>query len=257
MNCFVSLIPEMIRKRIIIASRYRVNTGAKGLFLVLIFAVVIFGGRAIGGASFEDSIDNVIAGYFLWILATAAFASLSAGLTKEARWGTLEQLYMSVYGFGRVLLAKLISDVVVTFVGAFALFVIFRYTTAQSVSVHVPSFVVVSLLTICSAIGIGLALGGLATLYKKVENVVSLVQFAFIGLISAPNLGPGWVKFLPLAHGSAMVQQLVTTDATLLDFRAGALLFLVCNSLLYVLGGVLVFELCLARAKRRGVLGHY
>jgi ABC-2 type transport system permease protein len=94
-------------------------------------------------------------------------------------------------------------------------------------------------------------------LYKRIGNWLNLLQFGFVALISAPVLDAPWTRFLPLAHGSAMLQRAMVDGVRLWEFGLGDLALLVAVAAGYLLGGYAVFGYATRRARRLGVLGDY
>lgn len=107
------------------------------------------------------------------------------------------------------------------------------------------------------ALGLGLVMGGLNVLYKRISNVLNILQFAFIGLISAPVFDLPWARVLPLVQGSAMLQRAMVDGTHLWEFDPLTLAVLVGTSVFYLALGYVVFSLTTRRARRLGVLGDY
>jgi ABC-2 type transport system permease protein len=106
-------------------------------------------------------------------------------------------------------------------------------------------------------VGIGFVFAGLALLYKRIENVSQLMQFVFLGLISAPVVGIPVLRLLPLVQGSALLQEAMQNGVRLWEFSVIDLSVLVGSAVVYSLLGYLVFRWCTNRARRIGVMGHY
>jgi ABC-2 type transport system permease protein len=58
------------------------------------------------------------------------------------------------------------------------------------------------MLAVAPIVGLGFLMGGLALLYKRVENLFGIITFGFVGLITAPVEQFELLKLLPLAQGS-------------------------------------------------------
>jgi ABC-2 type transport system permease protein len=116
---------------------------------------------------------------------------------------------------------------------------------------------VVAGLAILSVLGLGFAAGGIAVLYKRIGNWLNLLQFGFIVLISAPAFDIGWLRILPLAQGSAMLQRAMLDGTRIWEFAPLELAVLVGTAVGYVAVGYLVFEWATRRARKLGVLGDY
>jgi ABC-2 type transport system permease protein len=258
-----TLLWAVVYKQLLLLVRYPVNTAAQLVSIYLFFAVVFFGGRAAaasvggGAGAMSETFDGLIVGWFLWTMALAAYFGLAQNVTEESQWGTLEQLYMSPHGFGRVMGAKVVSNVLVSLLWGAIILALMLATTRRSLSVDLLTVLPVSVLAIMSVVGVGFVFAGLALVYKRISNVQNLVQFAIIGLIAAPVADVPALRYLPLAQGSAMLQQAMREGVTLTQFSPAAHAVLVGTAVGYTLAGYAVFRYCATVARRRGVMGHY
>ncbi len=245
------------RKRVLLLIRYPVNTLSQFITFYLLFLVIFLGGQAVAPATITDSLAGIIVGYLLWTVAMTAFSGLSWNVTREAQWGTLEQLYMSPFGFERVMGINTIVRVVESFLWGASILVLMVLTTGQMV--HIDPITVVPLLSlaVAPAIGIGFALGGVAVRFKRIENVFQIVQFVLIGLIAAPISDVPFARWLPLAQGSAMLQSTMAEGLSLWELPTEELLVLVITGVGYLVVGFLVFRWCQRWSRRAGVMGHY
>jgi ABC-2 type transport system permease protein len=178
-------------------------------------------------------------------------------IQSEASWGTLERHFMTPFGFGPVVFAKSVAIVFRTFLTSAAVLAVMLLVTGTTLELNLVTVLPVAVLTIVGALGLGLVMGGLGVLYKRISNLANILQFAFIGLISAPVFDLWWTRFLPLAQGSAMLQRAMRDGVRLWEFEPTALAVLVGTAVLYLGIGYAVFGLTTRRARRLGVLGDY
>ena len=256
------MLAAVLYKKALLLVRYPVNTGAQVFSIYMFFAVIFFGGKAAaesmgGGMALTPTLEGLIVGWFLWTMSIIAYFSLSTNVTQEAQWGTLEQLYMSPYGFGSVVAAMVVANLLESLVWGGTILALMLLTTSQTLAVDLLTIVPISVLALMSVVGIGFVFGGLALLYKRIENVSQLMQFVLIGLIAAPVAGVSPLRFLPLVQGSAMLQAAMRQGTHLWQFPTVDLVILVGTALLYSLAGYGVFLLLGRRARRKGVMGHY
>jgi len=244
-------------KSVTLARRYAVNTAINFLTLYVFFALIFFGGRFIAPGLLNESLGPLVAGYFLFTMAVAAYADLTHDLTDEAQWGTLEQLSMSPIGFTLVIVIKTVVNLAGTFVMGVALLGLMLLTTG--VSLYIPPFtlVVVGVLTLAPVVGLGFLFGGGALIFKQLGKVFSLVQLSFIGLLALPVQEFPALKFLPIALGSNLLRQVMVNNVRLWDLAPIDIVFLGLTAAAYVAIGLIVFRFAATRARKRGVLGHY
>ena len=160
-------------------------------------------------------------------------------------------------GFGPVVFAKSIAIVFRTFFTSAVILMLMLLISGTTLNINLVTIVPVATLTVAGALGLGLVMGGLSVLYKRISNVANLLQFAFIGLISAPVFDIPWARFLPLAQGSAMLQRAMRDGVQLWEFDPLTVAVLVGTSVCYLALGYAIFGLTTRRARRLGVLGDY
>jgi ABC-2 type transport system permease protein len=254
---YYHLMRAVIYRDLLVWARYPVNAVLGLVMGVFFFGLIFYGGRMLAGQALTDSIEGLIVGYFLWTLSQGAYMGAMSAVQSEASWGTLERHYITPFGFGPVMAAKAVAVVFRTFVTSAALLALMLVMTATTLDLNVLTVVVVATLGIASVLGIGLAMGGLGVLYKRIGNVTNILQFGFVALISAPVFDIPGVEFLPLAQSSAMLQRAMRNDVRLWEFDPAALAILVGTAVLYLGLGYLGFVLTTRRARRLGVLGDY
>ncbi len=251
------LVYGHLTKMLVLMRRYRFDTVLGILSLYIFFVVLFAGGTAVGGSGFTQSLDAIIVGFFLFSLASAAYSSASSMVLQEAQWGTLEQLYLSPYGFRRVLLVATVIRISVTLVIGTLLLGLMMVTTGRYLRIDVLTILPVLLLTLLPAVGIGFVFGGLALLYKRVQSVFQLVQFALIGLIAAPVDAHAGMTILPLTLGSHLLREAMVDGVRLWEIDPPVLLTVVVIGGAYAGLGYTVLSVAIRIARRRGVLGHY
>ena len=247
----------ILKKELLILARYRVNTLSYFLSLYAIFLMIFVGGRTFGGDAFADSLEAIIVGYFLVTISHTAFNGLAYTFSREAAWGTLEQLYMARVGFRRATILMAIVRILISFVWGIAMLALMMVTTGRIISIDVVSVVPIAILAIMPIIGLGFAFGGAAILYKRVDNAFNLMQFAIFGFVAAPVESIPLLKSLPLSQGSYLLRVVMNRGYRIWEIPSAELAVLLLTAVGYLAVGFLVFEKIVELAKRRGVMGHY
>lgn len=257
-----TLVASILRRRALLLYRYPLNTLAQLGGIVLFFVVVFFGGEAIvraGGAeaALGETFDGLIVGWFLWTMALAAYFGLTMSVIEESQWGTLERLYMTPYGFGAVMGSIAVARILESLLWGALSLVAMLAITGRTLSIDVLTVGPLSVLAVASAVGLGFVFGGLALLFKRIENLNQVIQVGIIGLVSAPATGIDALGYLPLVQGSAMLQRAMREGVALWGFPVGDLAVLGVTAVGYPITGYAVFALCTRRARRQGLMGHY
>ncbi|SER36690.1 ABC transporter permease [Natrinema salaciae] len=251
------LARAVLYREVLLFVRYPANAIGGIVVSLFFFGVLFYGGQMVAGQALTDSIEGIIVGYFLWTLSVGAYSSISNDIGSEVQWGTLERHVMSPFGFAPVVLLKGVAKIVRTFITSTVILVVMIGITGTTLELHLFTIAVIATLSIVSVLGLGLAAGGVTVLYKQIGNWLNLLQFGFIVLISAPAFDLGWMRFLPLALGSALLQRTMIDGVRLWEFAPTELGLLFGIAVAYVALGYTVFQYATSRARRLGVLGDY
>ncbi|MFH5802173.1 ABC transporter permease [Haladaptatus sp. CMAA 1911] len=257
MSAFRPLIKAIAVKDLTLLVRYPVNSLSQVLTIYVYFIAIFFGGQLLVGPAITRSFDGVIVGFFLWTIASLAFGSLAWTVTLEAQWGTLEQLYMSPFGLRVVMAVKAIVSMLFNFTWGVIMLLLMLLTTGKSLHLNSGSILILGMVTLCSAVGVGFVFAGLALVYKRIESFIQLMNIGFIGLIAAPVGDFPWLKLLPLAQGSYLLRQSMEQNRTLWELPSAELLILLLTAVVYLGLGYVVFRWSQHRARRDGLLGQY
>ncbi|WP_265108532.1 ABC transporter permease [Halosolutus halophilus] len=254
---YYHLARAVLYREFLIFVRYPANAIGGIIVSLFFFGVLFYGGRMVAGRALTDSIEGIIVGYFLWTLSVGAYSAISNDISSEVQWGTLERHVMTPFGFAPVALLKGVAKIVRSFITSTIILAVMIGITGTSLELPLFTIGVIATLSIVSVLGLGLAAGGVTVLYKQIGNWLNLLQFGFIVLISAPAFDLGWMRFLPLAHGSALLQRAMIDGTRLWEFTPIELGLLIGVAAGYVALGYAVFQYATRRARRLGVLGDY
>ncbi len=254
---YYHLARAVLYREFLIFVRYPANA-VGGIVVSLFFFVILFyGGTLLAGQALSDSIEGIIVGYFLWTLSVGAYSSVSNDIGSEVQWGTLERHVTTPFGFAPVALLKGVAKVVRTFLISAVILAAMLLITGTTLRLDPITIVAVAGLSITSVLGLGFAAGGVTVLYKRIGSWLNLLQFGFVVLVAAPVFEAPWTRFLPLAHGSALLQRAMVDGVRLWEFGLAELGLLVGVAVGYLVAGYVVFHYATRRARRLGVLGDY
>lgn len=254
---------SIIKKQALLLLRYPVNTAAEVVTVYIFFLLFFYGGleaarnAGVDPAGLGGTFDGLIIGWFLWTMAQRAYLRLATTISLESQWGTLEQLYLSPFGFGRVIAASVVAHLLESLTWGTVILGLMLATTSRTLDISLLTVVPLSLLSILSVVGIGFVFAGLALIYKRVGNVRQLMQFVLIGLVAAPIAEYWPLRLLPLVQGSDMLQRAMRDGVLLWEFPLVDLGLLTVVGVAYALGGYLIFQRCSTYARKLGVMGHY
>ena len=232
-----------------------------GIFMMgITFYALFLGAKYLAGPvlQFGNRIDGLILGYGLWTLVLISMNSIALLLQTEAQTGTLEQLYLSPYGPVRIILTRALSLLGVSLGISFATLLLMLLLTGRRLS-----FPPITLLPLASVVvasyGLGLSLGALALVFKRVQEMMRLFQFSLLALVIVPveqwsGLGRWLGMLLPIAPGAGQLRDLMVRGQA---FDFGYFGLTVVNGLGHFLIGIGLFLWADRVARRRGLLGQY
>lgn len=208
--------------------------------------------------AFGDRLDAVVIGYVVWSLTLYIINDIAIGLQSEAQTGTLEQVFLSPYGAPWVFLARAIASLVLRLTLISGIIVILMLISGSRLSF--PITLVLPLLTLLMAgYGFAFAMGACALVFKRVQQILGVLQFLLLFLLAAPVEeweGPmaSLRFFLPMLPSTGLLRDLMARSIPL-DW--GILLLALLNGLLYLGLGLGLFRWAETVAKQRGTLSGY
>lgn len=233
--------------------------------LVVIGVIFIGASFFLGNGQFNPhQLTVLFLGYVVWFYARIVIMSTGADLVGEAQAGTLEQMYMTparteVLVLGRVL-ATLLTTTIMVFMTAIALVLI--------LGISIPlrwEGLVILFLTMAGLFGFALLLGGLTLVFKQVESLADLIQNALLfltGSLLPIDHFPPWLaafsRTLPITQGIDVLRKVLLNGQSLVAaWNDQSLIWLIVNSLIYLILGWVIFKRCEQVAKKQGSLSHY
>jgi ABC-2 type transport system permease protein len=210
------------------------------------------------GLKLGDRLDSIIVGYVLWAIVTFIMFDIAGNLQNESQTGTLEQLFLAAYRAPRVLLNRAVASLLVQFLLIGLILLIIMTITGRFLAF--PIALVLPLLSIiCAGYGLSFIIGSMTLLFKRVQQLLVIVQFSLLFLLSVPTeewSGTGKLVgyLLPMAPGAGLLRDLMARQLGL-DWTRLAIAFL--NGGVYLAIGVVVFSWAERQTKLRGKLGGY
>lgn len=257
MTKFGALVRGVFRRDLVLLRRYPLDTLTNVLVIYLFFAIAFFGGQTLENNPIANSTDGLIVGFFLFTLTTVIYIKLGNDIVMEARWGTLEQLYMTPFGFGTVVLLTAIGNLLLAFVYSAFILVLMMLSTGNFLTIDLLTVIPLAVLTLASAMGLGFLLTGISLLYKRILHVLQIFQIAFVVFIAAPVEEYAILKLLPVSLGSHLVFKSMIDGLRLWELPIADLSLLVVKAIAYLVLGMGILIYCARLARKRGKLGHY
>ena len=253
------LFKTVLKKEFIEMKNYLFNTLFGMISIYLIFIFMFFGIKFISPSTvkFGNTIEGLIIGYFIWLSSIFGYSDMSWGIMEEARAGTLEQLSMTPFGLHRVLIYRIISTFLLTFLYTIPMLFLMMITTGKFLHIDLLTVLPLILFTILPSFGLGFTMSGLGLIFKRLQASFQILQFVFIAFLIAPSDKIFAFKFLPFSLGVRLISQNMIHKIKILEMNHLDLIILVIVGFFYFFAGFYIFKVFEKIAKKKGVLGHY
>jgi len=225
------------------------------LLLVAVFrsATDVFG---------PDGYLRTLLGYITWYICANVMSSIASVAEAESRTGTLEQLFLTGLPPAVVFLSRSVGRILLEIVQGVPLALLLSIILGVLRPVPLLA-ILVFLLTLLGACGLGFALAGIALVTKRAEGLIRTTwqMLVFFSGALAPMNPPALAfiaKILPLGLGIENLRQIYLNNASASTlWKNGLLLELLINTLAYMVIGLVIFTWGERCARRQGTLAHY
>ncbi len=258
----VSTIFNETYKGLLILWDYKFNLLIEWFSFIFIFVgIMFFVGQ---GQITNEQVASTVLGFIVTFYAMNAIGNMSWNLMEEAQTGTLEQLYMSPMPTQLIVLGRSLASLVSTTIQMlFTITIIFVLFQLQLPLTW--QMIPVLLITIIGLLGFGYVVGGLTLVFKHVGPLANILQNMLLianGTFLPVSMMPAWlastVVLFPSTFGIILLRRVVLDgDSLAVLWVDGSLLWLSVHSVVFFIGGWLVFAFCENIARRQGSLGQY
>ena len=240
--------------------RYPAEVIAGLIITASVFYGLFLSAKYMAGPSFAfgDRLDAVVVGYVLWTLNLYIINDVAINLQSEAQTGTLEQVFLSPFGAPRVFLARAIASLVLRFALISGVVVILMLLSGSRLAFPI-TLVLPFISLVMAGYGFAFMMGACALVFKRVQQVLGIVQFLLLFLLAAPfEESTGLMQYfrfgLPMIPSSGLLRDLMARNLGL-DWVTYGLALL--NGLAYLAIGLWIFHWAERMAKKRGSLSGY
>lgn len=247
------------RRTVVETVRYPLETISSMMTLFIVFAGLFYGATYVTNSPIGGGrLTTVVVGYAIWMTMMAATGDLGWSIQNEAQNGTLEQVMLVPWSAATVFLVRALMAILAFLIPMIVVVVALLAITHVQLDwqwLALAPF----LAALGTAWGLGLMVAAIALLFKRVGQVLNIIQFGLLFVILAP-----------VAHFQALVWHLVsmvvpfTAEVVLLKnllshtptsgwiwWESGI------NLALIITVGIVSFIGANRIARHRGILGHY
>ncbi|WP_142383454.1 ABC transporter permease [Bacillus sp. V3-13] len=191
-----------------------------------------------------------IVSYALWYFSLAIITEPGWVILNESTRGTIEQWWLSPYSFWIILFSKIIADNIVNSARTVLLVILILITTNSSVELGLNSLAVL-LISLLGMYGIGFVMAGVALVYKRVQDIIPILQYLLLAVISLPPNDSFYAIIMPIYSTTILLKRSIVGNSI---FISEYLLFVITSILTFCMG-VLFFIICETNVRKRGTLG--
>ncbi|WP_035172582.1 ABC transporter permease [Caldanaerobius polysaccharolyticus] len=237
---------------------YNVGFISSILLLVVLYCSLIFmnTGTLLGSyyKNAEGSKTLLLIGYIFWSYSIIAINEVSSEIEKEAVKGTLEQKFMSIAPYSLLLAGSIISSILVSSVVAGIIITLSRIIFGINIIIN-PGVILSLFITLLGMYGMGLILGGISFIVKKISKITEIIQIVLL-FITDTLTKTSFLKFnwiIPLTLGNDIARRFASSLTVPFD----SWIVLVFVSSIWLVTGIAVFNICSKYVKKNGLLGTY
>lgn len=234
--------------------RYRFAFVSDVLVYTLILALLMFtdAGQSLSNRyAYSDYRALLFNGYIAWTFANSAVSTSIGDTSGELMKGTLYRKLQSQYPLELFQLGGLLSTLVVhsCIIACLSIIAFLAWGLEPMVSPTILGYLAVTCL---GMYGIGLIMGGLTILFKKIGSLQLLFQLVLLFVSNTVPAGEGLAaisRVIPLTTCNDLIRLQMSGQTD-----SASICFLFVTSAIWICAGCTVFHFCLRRAKRRGNL---
>ncbi len=256
-----SLLVAEWRRMVIDLVRYPLETVSMMVVMFAVFAGMFFGAHYLTAAPISGpNLSGVVIGYTVWTLVMNASGFMGYSIQNETQNGTLEQVMLAPWHTVQIFLVRGVMDILEMLLPVLVVLAALIALSGAKLDWRLLA-AVPALMTIITAWGIGLMMAALALLFKRMNQLQLMIQFALLFVIIAPvaTIAGAWGHVLGVL--APLSVQVSVLHATLAAAGHGASATLwweaAADMVLWFVAGYWLLTAADHLARQRGIIGHY
>lgn len=248
------MVKAIFKKELLYLWRYRINTIATIVFMSVICVGITSTSeftnvtQILGGSKL-----SMIAPYFLWLVMTTNFNSITGSISSDSTSGIMEQLYVNSGNYFKILIIRAVSSFILNIIPLYTIIFIisfFAEINILSFFIVIPVFI----LGVPAIWGLALMAGALTLRYKQVTSVVSIFStILFMGISFFLTKIDILAYIMPFAKAnkiSLLIIQQIDYNIVIADIAT-----IIINGAIFFAIGIICFKFAEKSAKKIGNLG--
>lgn len=256
----MNLIFAAFYKEIINKKRYLLNTIFSMIMFCVIFALLILGAVTVAGDNsplqFGSSTGGIVVAYYAWTMMLSVYTSTGYIVEQNKQNGTLENIMSHTKHITSLLICESIVSSMIYFMFSWIIIGFISWISGIHIHFMILDVFLTMMIGLISILGVSLITAGFTLLFRKTDGIMSILQFALLGLLFLPKSSVSMVV-APFFTANQMLTDIFLQGTSIFSFQVENIVFLVLNSAIYLALGILVFKLCLSRTRVLGTLSFY
>lgn len=243
---------------LILFKRYWLNlvAGIVNMFLFLVF--IQLGIRSFGGDVSSEllagKIEMLIIGFFSFSVIGVGISSITSRISDNAAIGMLEQTMLSPLGIEWVLFSGALTQFIISLVLYLLLLPITMFFCGHFFRINILQLIFFAIPLWLVSCGVGFTLGAASLIYKKTQNFSNLIQFLILTLMIMPAYPFSGYSLLPISPQVAILNGVIVWQQPV---DLGWAVYLLAQSMTFLVLGSKIFKEAEKYAKKKGILGQY
>ncbi|HHV62424.1 MAG TPA: ABC transporter permease [Firmicutes bacterium] len=218
----------------------------------------------INNSQSEGSGAGTAVGFAVVFIAFVGLQAANKVVKDESDAGTLEQLYLACSSLPRVIFLRTLADTLRLIPILFGMLAVTVNSIGTSFASWVGPVILLSLVMNTGMLGIGLIIGAIALLFKRVGFLANLASISLLPLALTPvDKFPGGpagdlLKAIPFTLALNIFRDLlIEFEGVRSTLISSSMAFLLVNSVVSFLVGMVAFRVAERIARDRGLIGKY
>ncbi|AUJ23832.1 hypothetical protein A21D_00720 [Virgibacillus dokdonensis] len=123
--------------------------------------------------------------------------------------------------------------------------------TTNSIIIFKPLTVAIIVISLFGMYGIGFIFGALSLIYKRIQDIIPILQYLLLAIISLPASSNIFANIIPIYSTSSLLKRLLDNN----DILFSEYILFSFSSIFYLIIGVLLFNSCDKFVRKKGIVG--
>ena len=245
-------------REIWIYKRYPMEQITNLFLVVLIFMAIFWRGSLVGGGIVGSSLNALVVGYTLWTLIQNTISEMAQTVVSQAESGIVEQQYLMPISSKRLFFNKSIVNIVFSLIRSILVLIAIMWLTNHWIKL--PLIVVIPfILSLMTTIGLGYLMSSLVLRFKRVGGILIIFQYVYLAVLLTDFENYSIIIkilscLLPISPMVSWIRLAISSHVYNLSFYLVGSIF---NTILWLIIGVITFNLADKYVKKNGTLAQY